>query len=270
MPLAKRVTSSTIPREEAQMTSILCVCGARVAATDGSEIFGALRRHTDEAHGDLGITDDQLRGLIERASMMNDWDGSSRPLPAPLHIYELTPDREKDFLAYFDREAFMDNSAWAGCYCFFYRFHGSQEEWQRRGWEENRAAQQAAIVEGSASGFLAYSGERVVAWCHAAPRGDLPLLDAGPTDEPKGKIASIVCFNVSPRHRHQGIARALLDTACASFAAKGYGAMEAYPVREFKTTAQAYHGSLQMFLDAGFTQVGEREPAVIVRKKFAV
>ena len=251
------------------MTSILCVCGARVAATDGRDIFGALRRHTDEAHADLGITDDQLQGLIERASMMNDWDGSRKVLPAPLHIHRLTPDREQDFLAYFDREGFVDNPAWAGCYCYFYRFRGTREEWPRRGWEENRAAQQAAIADGSASGFLAYSGESVVAWCHAAPRGDLPLLDTGPTEENGGRIGAIVCFNVSPRYRQQGIARSLLDTACAAFAASGFAAMEAYPVREFKTSAQAYHGSLQMYLDAGFKQAGETEFHVVVRKKFS-
>ncbi len=250
------------------MNSIQCVCGTRVPASDDGDIFAPLRRHTDENHAELGITDEQIRGLITRASGMNDWDGERLILPENVEIHALTPDRQQDFLDYFDREAFIDNPAWAGCYCFFYRFCGTQEEWNASTPEKNREAQAAAIADGSATGFLAYADGVVVAWCHAAPRGDLPLLDAGPTDEDGDRVGSIVCFNVSPRYRQQGLSKSLLETACATFAADGFTVMEAYPALEFKTSAQAYHGSLSMFLDAGFERTGERESMAVVRKRF--
>lgn len=250
------------------MTSIQCVCGTRVSASEDGDIFAPLRQHTDEAHAELGITDEQLRGLISRASGMNDWDGERLVLPENVEIHALSSERQQDFLDYFDREAFIDNPAWADCYCYFNRFCGTIEEWGKRQPGENRTDQAAAIADGSASGFLAYADGVVVAWCHAAPRGDLPLLDAGPTEEGDDRIGSIVCFNVSPRYRQQGLSKMLLETACATFAAEGFTVMEAYPALEFKTSAQAYHGSLSMFLDAGFERTGERESMAVVRKRF--
>lgn len=251
------------------MTWIQCVCGTRVSTTGDEEIFTALRRHTDENHAELGITDEQLRGLIARSAGMNDWDGARADLPGEVEIQRLTPGHHEDFFAYFDREAFIDNPAWAGCYCFFYRFCGTQEEWNESTPDKNREAQSAAIADGTATGLLAYSGGSVVAWCHAAPRGDLPLLDAGPTEEVDDRIGSIVCFNVSPRYRQQGLAQKLLAAACETFAADGFTVVEAYPALEFKSTAQAYHGSLKMFLDAGFERTGERENMAVVRKKLS-
>ncbi len=41
---------------------------------------------------------------------------------------------------------------------------------------------------------------------------------------------------------------------------------EAYPARQPRSDAAAYHGPLQMYLDAGFTPYREPEQFVIVRR----
>jgi GNAT superfamily N-acetyltransferase len=198
---------------------------------------------------------------------MEPWDGERRPLPGAIEVVPLTPERQEDFLRYFDREAFADNPGWAACYCYFYRFDGSQEDWQKRGKAENRQAQADAIASGEASGYLAYADGRVVGWCHAAPRGDLPLLDTGPTRDGDERVAAIVCFNVKPAHRGQGVAGTLLRQACADLATKGFTIAEAYPREAPPDDGQAYHGPLSMYLQEGFAQVGAKDPYTIVRKR---
>lgn len=249
------------------MASVTCVCGTRVESEAEVGLFPALRTHTDEKHADLGITDEQIHGLLARASQMNDWDGELTPLPGPLEFHPLTPERQSDFLDYFDKDAFVDNPAWAGCYCFFYRFEGSQEEWLARGAAENRESQAGAIAAGEATGYLAYSHGSVVGWCHVAPRGDLPLLDAGATAEGTERVASVVCFNVKPAHRGQGVAKALLEHAATDSAARGYTVLEGYPLENPKDNAQAYHGPLKMYTDAGFHETGKHQRFVVVRKE---
>ncbi len=249
------------------MTSVYCVCGVRVEAADTDSLFAALRKHTDEVHAELGINDERLQGLLDNAAKMGEWDGEPAPLPGPIEIHRLTPDREKDFLEYFDKDAFVNNPGWSGCYCYYYRFDGTQDQWRTRGGVENRASQQAALASGEATGYLAYSHGLVVAWCHVAPRGDLPLLDAGATDDSGERVASVVCFNVKPMHRGQGVAKRLLDHAVVDSAAKGFTVLEGYPLENPRDNAQAYHGPLKMYLDAGFVEAGRKEPFVVVRRK---
>lgn len=249
------------------MVRTVCVCRDEVTAENDARLFAAMRAHCDARHADLGITDDQVRQNLEIMARMTPWDGKPAPLPGRVEVHPLTPEREADFLAYFDRDAFTDNPGWGGCYCFFYRFDGGQEAWRGRGWEANRAAQSAAIASGEASGFLAYAGGYVVGWCHAAPRGDLPLLDAGPTDHGADRVASVVCFNVKPAHRGQRVARTLLDAASTGMAARGFSVIEAYPLEHPRDSGQAYHGPLSMYLAAGFERVGESGHFVVVRKR---
>ncbi len=248
------------------MARAVCVCRAVVEAESEADLFAAMRAHSDSEHADLNITDDQIARLLASNAEMEPWDGRRRPLPGDVGVVPLTPELQADFLAYFDREAFSDNPGWASCYCFFYRFEGTYEEWQTRRKDENRQAQAAAIASGEASGYLAYSGGRVVGWCHAAPRGDLPLLDTGPTEDSGERIAAIVCFNIKPAYRGQGVAAVLLREACSDLAAKGFTVAEAYPVEKPVDDGQAYHGPLSMYLAAGFHQVGEKDRFRIVRR----
>lgn len=251
------------------MARTVCVCRDVIESETDDGLFAAMRGHVDQKHAELGITDEQIQWNMDAMARMAPWDGQPAPLPGPVEAHRLTPEREADFLAYFDREAFVDNPSWASCYCFFYRFEGTREEWGKRTADQNRAAQAAAIQHAQATGYLAYAGGKVVGWCHASPRGDLPLLDAGATEEDGLRIASVVCFNVKPAHRGQGLARTLLNSACQDLAGQGFAVVEAYPFENPRDSGQAYHGPLQMYLAAGFEEVGRHEHIVKVRKRLA-
>jgi predicted small metal-binding protein len=46
------------------MRVIDCDCGETLQAANDDDLFQATRRHVDEAHSDLDMSDDQVRELI--------------------------------------------------------------------------------------------------------------------------------------------------------------------------------------------------------------
>ena len=41
-----------------------CDCGATLQAANDDDLFGQARKHVDEQHSDMDLSDDQVRGLI--------------------------------------------------------------------------------------------------------------------------------------------------------------------------------------------------------------
>ena len=124
-------------------------------------------------------------------------------------------------------------------------------------------------MRGEAHGYLAYLDGAPVGWCHAASRATLPGLDRIPDfrcDSDPSTVGAIVCFNVAPQYRRQGIASKLLDAACDGFRAQGLAIAEAYPAKDARGDARSYHGPLEMYLRAGFTALREDDDFVVVRK----
>jgi GNAT superfamily N-acetyltransferase len=246
---------------------INCVCGHRIDSAHDAALFTAYRSHSDEAHRDLGITDDSIRKLVAATARMTQWDGTSKPADGTIEVRALTSELSGDFLTFFDRDAFMDNPDWSGCYCLFYQYRG--DDWETATAEQNRAAKEELIARGEAHGYLAYLDGAPVGWCHAAPRATLPGLDRVPEfrcDDDPARIGAIVCFNVAAPYRGQGLAKRLLDAACEGLRAQGFATAEAYPAKIDRSAARDYHGRLNMYLDAGFVLHRDAEQFVIVRK----
>jgi GNAT superfamily N-acetyltransferase len=106
--------------------------------------------------------------------------------------------------------------------------------------------------------MLAYAGGKVVGWCNATLRADLPGLATG--DD--AGIVSVVCFVIAPPYRGHGVANRLLKSVITTFSDQGFHRLEAYPVREAKDEARAFHGTLDLFSRFGFEVVSE-EPLVV-------
>ncbi|MBS1911988.1 MAG: GNAT family N-acetyltransferase [Bacteroidetes bacterium] len=193
-------------------------------------------------------------------------DGPDQSL---LVVREITPELAEDYLHFFDHVAFSDNPGWGSCYCYCYLGAFSGREWNARTAEQNRSDVGAVICRGEMKGLLAYLGNEVVAWCHAAPRLSLPALANDP-DLPSDNLevtGSIVCFLVAPQYRRRGIARALLDGACDYLARMGMQYAEAYPLTGETRSAANYHGPEEMYRAARFTVVGEFPGGAVVRKR---
>ncbi|MCL6599905.1 MAG: GNAT family N-acetyltransferase [Alicyclobacillus macrosporangiidus] len=184
-----------------------------------------------------------------------------------LTIKPLTPALVDDYLRFFDHDAFPKGNEWAGCYCYYYHCCVTHSEWAGRSGDMNRRSVTELILRGQHHGLLAYHANRVVGWCHAAPRHTLPrlvkMLNA--LDETDTTVASIVCFLVAPPYRGSGIARRLLISCCEFMSNQGMTLLEAYPPKGNPQTAH-YHGSQSMYLQAGFTPVAELEHYVVVQK----
>lgn len=183
-------------------------------------------------------------------------------------IRELTPELLDDYLKFFDNDAFADNPAWAGCYCMYYHFSGTDEEWDVRTASENRATISDLIRNGQAHGLLAYVGGKPVGLCKVAPRLALPKLNLHKDlqVDDADRVGSIVCFVIAKPYRGRGIARRLLDAACDVLASRGFAFAEAYPCKHAESEADNYPGPLKMYLAAGFTIFREVDKHVIVRK----
>lgn len=122
--------------------------------------------------------------------------------------------------------------------------------------------------------MLAYLDGQVVGWVHADRRPHLPRFDDWeiPADKAMGLIA---CFVVRPDMRHRGVAPQLLEAASSRLRELGCAYVDAYPVTEvqqdhpqLKPEAIDYHGSLKMYMAAGFDVIEASEHNVThVRKR---
>jgi GNAT superfamily N-acetyltransferase len=200
--------------------------------------------------------------------------------PLDLEIRPLSPDYLDDFLYFFDAVGFTDNPGWASCFCRYYHFTGTREDWAAAAGKENRDAVAKLIRDGVMRGYLAYHDGKPAGWCNANSKEYFPLLkqfpDLGTPEEPL--TTAIVCYVISPALRRRGVARALLARVIADCALKTAGNaavgagprfIEAYPRKGGDSDAAHYHGHPAMYEDAGFTVYRELNDFFIVRREVA-
>ena len=112
-------------------------------------------------------------------------------------------------------------------------------------------------------GYLAYSEQRVVGWC-AAGQGKL----FGSLPEAEDSLARIVCFNVDPDLRQQGLASTMLDLVLQDLEAREFTSVEAAPLAT-ETSDRSFQGTVSMFSSRGFERVVDMpNGAVLMRRYF--
>jgi len=84
------------------------------------------------------------------------------------------------------------------------------------------------------AGYLAYLEDSPVGWCNANDKRNYARLAADKNlgIDPREKVGSIVCFVIGPQYRRRGIAKRLLEEACAGFEKKGYACAEGLPPKK--------------------------------------
>jgi GNAT superfamily N-acetyltransferase len=164
------------------------------------------------------------------------------------------------------------------CFCHYWHFEGSKNEWLARCAEDrehNRQQQVAGLRDGAldARGLLAMRDGAAVGWMKLTPRACLAKLrrqgayrnlDLG---EDEG-IWSIGCFLVHPAARRLGVARALALSAEHWVRAWGGRAIEAYPHRIAHPLhdEEAWMGPEAIFRAADWTKVHDCAPYPVYRK----
>jgi GNAT superfamily N-acetyltransferase len=183
-----------------------------------------------------------------------------------MQVHPLTAERWEDLVALFDRPGDPK-----GCWCMFYRVRS--KEFERLWGAGARAAFRQVVAEGPPPGLLAYRDGVPLGWVAVAPRDVYQRILSSrvlrPADDAPACWA-VVCFYVLRSERRGGVAAALLDAAVAFAAEHGATAVEGYPKDTDgarKHANEMFVGSMSMFADAGFTEVGRRSPTRPVMRR---
>jgi GNAT superfamily N-acetyltransferase len=175
-----------------------------------------------------------------------------------LEIQPLTAKRIPDLATLFDQGG---DPKW--CWCSYFRVRG--RDWTNATPAENRELlATAARRRDHAPGLVAYDEGSVVGWVSLGPRADYERLAFSRVLAPLDDVPvwSIVCFVVGRKSRGQGVAGELLAAAIDYARDHDATVLEAYPVDvpagERIPSASAFHGTVGMFKQAGFTVVERR------------
>lgn len=180
-----------------------------------------------------------------------------------LTIKRLTSNTLHEFLDYFDHRAFLNDEDWAGCYCQMDLAPPGTPEEEVFGPGKARAGACDKVASGKMDGYLGYKDGKVVGWCAAGSSMLYPgLPDAAET------LARVLCFNIDPDHRQQGLAGELLDLILQDLMKRGFAAVEAAPSTE-ATSARSFQGTVPMFSQRGFEKVmAVNENQILMRLNF--
>lgn len=170
-----------------------------------------------------------------------------------MEIVELTEDTWPQL-----EKLFSANKTVGACWCCWFMRPGKEID---ANWGEGNKKYLHERV-GNPLGLLAID-EEPVGWVAVAPRPTYPRLatskitqsDAGPD------TWSVTCFFVHRNARRRGVAATLLDAAVEYAAKHGATAVEGHPVDtegQKRGSSDLYHGTLAMFLAAGFELVDRR------------
>jgi GNAT superfamily N-acetyltransferase len=180
-------------------------------------------------------------------------------------IHELSPELLRDYLHFFDNNAFKDNPHWSYCYCYFNHFEHDSKVWKESKASDNRNAVCNLITIGKMNGYLAYYGERVIGWCSAGPRLNMTTLPEYIEPE-EDQIGSIVCFLITKEFRKKGVAQLLLHAACNGFKKRGFKYAEGYPLKNVVGDKENHFGPYSLYMSYGFKLYKEDEDTIVVRK----
>ena len=195
--------------------------------------------------------------------------------------------------AHIDGWAALFEACHCSCYCRFWHFSGTTNEWLERGAfspDVNRAEHVQGVSAGdpSARGLIALAaslpapprlatqsaeGANVVGWMKLTPRASVPKLRRGRVygaldlGDDSG-VYSVGCFLVHPEYRGRGVARALVEGADEAVRGWGGSAIESYPRRssELLRAEEVWLGPERLYIDAGYAQIAGESPYPVYRK----
>lgn len=77
----------------------------------------------------------------------------------------------------------------------------------------------------------------------------------------------MVCFEVAPEYRRQGVATTLLQQVIADAKAEGYIAVVSFPIIRNQRYEWDCNGPVRLYEKAGFAKVEEHDKFSIMRKR---
>ena len=187
-----------------------------------------------------------------------------REVIGDVEIRDLTPDLVSSYHHFFDEVGFQDHPEWQSCYCSETNLTPDLV----RTVAGSRAAMTELIKSGGVTALLAFADGGPVGWCNYGETtrlaGVMAKLKLEAADHVK--VGSIACFVIASQYRRHGLARELLEAACARLKARDCTHVEAYPPKESDSDYPNYRGPLALYIEAGFEPHREAGRTLIVRK----
>jgi GNAT superfamily N-acetyltransferase len=182
-------------------------------------------------------------------------------------VHPATGERVKDWLAFFDRDAFAGNPDWASCYCLGPNVPATPEQ-PARPWREARATTAGRLRQGTTFGYLAYVDGRPAGWVNASRRADYGLFRSVDPDGPApASVIGVSCFVVASPYRRHGIASALLDRVIVDAAERGAAWVEGYPhTKPEESDAGHFRGTRAMYEARGFAPIETGKNYTVMRR----
>lgn len=148
------------------------------------------------------------------------------------------------------------------CWCQYFKVDGAG--WKRGDRElfESMLREQST-VDGPGPGLIAYVDGQPAGWVAVEPRPRTPRIFNSPISmagrrEPDDdeSVWAVTCLVVRVGFRRKGLGAALLTAAVEQARSGGARVIEGYPVETSgpakSSAAELYHGTVSMFVDAGF------------------
>jgi len=189
-----------------------------------------------------------------------------------IFVRPVEPSDESALVALFEREG-------SPCFCRYWHFTGTNKEWEARCALEpkrNREELENALATGSdqARGLVAFSPDRttILGWTKLVAQRTLPKLLARVPYRglEENDVFSIGCFLVDPKHRREGVARALVEGAIEWAPKWGAKFLEAYPrSADGLHEGEMWTGPLALFTSLGFEVFRESPQYPVLRRKVA-
>ena len=178
-----------------------------------------------------------------------------------LRIEPLNGEMAETFIEFFEGMSFDHAPHWATCYCRFYHTDTAQDEWMERRGSENRREALEEIKAGRMKGYLAFDGDRCIAWLNANhAKTYLRLAEDMMPVVGDRKVGVVICYVVHHEYRRKGISKALLQRAVDDFRDEGYEAVIALPIEleengDPEKRELLYRGHLKMYETFGFNEI---------------
>ncbi len=209
-----------------------------------------------------------------------------------LTIRPLTEATVADFFDFFDHRAFSEGSPYAPCYCTCFQLTpeevgtgiraraaalgaGRQTDGLRLALRESA---EELIKKNMLHGYLAYENGLAIGWCNANDRQNYLRAGCFSPDQrraedywissgEKGRIKSLVCFEIAPEYRGKGVAKALLQRVCEDAKTEGFELVEVYPQLTGAYSSLDFCGPVAMYRNAGFEETHRHGKTVVMSKK---
>ncbi|RNE66803.1 GNAT family N-acetyltransferase [Cryobacterium tepidiphilum] len=165
----------------------------------------------------------------------------------------------------------------SGCWCQYFKLPNATFESATKDECAGMLRQQVQAND-PAPGVIAYLDGEPVGWCALEPRTHYDrlrrstIVSGGSNEDPDdASVWAVICFVVRVGYRKRGVSGALLRGAVEQARVLGARVIEGYPVdttvRMKAPSAELYHGTLSLFMAAGFEIVSRpTRDRVVVRQ----